>query len=208
MPLRKAVAALGTADADIRATLYAKRLDRFARDPQTLVIDELGLQHARCRIDVAVINGYLHGYEIKSARDSLIRFRGQVNVYRTSLQKLTFVVAPKHLKDVLRRAPKWTGVIEASLSVRGEIKLASIRPARVNPNLDLVKMSHLLWRDEAVALLASAGYSGPDLRLTRRHLYKLVAREFSARELVTHIREAMVRRRAWRDRQRLARCGD
>ena len=62
-----------TKDLDIRSALHAKRLRRLKAKPDTLVIDELGLAHASSRIDVAVINGCIHGYEIKSAKDTLDR---------------------------------------------------------------------------------------------------------------------------------------
>ena len=68
-----AVTKLGTTDANIRSALHAKRLRRARSQPDTLVIDELGLAHAKSRIDVAVINGCIHGYEIKSAKDTLDR---------------------------------------------------------------------------------------------------------------------------------------
>jgi hypothetical protein len=36
-----------------------------------LVLDELGIDHGRQRADIAVINGRMTGYEIKSDRDTL-----------------------------------------------------------------------------------------------------------------------------------------
>src|SRR5689334_19722218 len=102
---------LGTTDADIRSALHAKRLRRAKSDPDTLVIDELGLAHAQSRIDVAVINGCIHGYEIKSAKDNLDRFATQIDIYRLTLQKLTFVAATKHIASVMSQSPEWCGVI-------------------------------------------------------------------------------------------------
>jgi len=48
--------------------------------PDTLVIDELGLVQAKSRIDVAVINGYIHVYKIKSARQTLSRLDKQLDI--------------------------------------------------------------------------------------------------------------------------------
>ena len=68
-------------DSDIRAvprsSLFFKHLD----EADTVVIEELGLCRGQVRVDVAVVNGLLHGYEIKSDRDSLRRLGVQVEVY-------------------------------------------------------------------------------------------------------------------------------
>jgi hypothetical protein len=69
-----------TTDFDIRLALHAKRLRRLKTHPNTLVIDELGLAHAKSRIDVAVINGCIHGYEIKSDKDTLDRLSKQIDI--------------------------------------------------------------------------------------------------------------------------------
>ena len=95
----------GTTDLDIRIALHAKRLRHLKARPDTLVIDELGLAHARSRIDVAVINGCIHGYEIKSAKDTLDRLDAQIDIYRQTLQKLTIVAAPKHVAGVIAQRP-------------------------------------------------------------------------------------------------------
>ena len=141
-------------DCDIRSALHRERLRHHKEHFGTLVIDELGLAHARSRVDVAVINGYIHGYEIKSAQDDLERLGSQMDVYRQTLQKLTIVAASKHLQMVLFKVPDWCGVIEAVLGPRGGIKLRSVRSARSNPDIDPVMLAHLLWRPEALDLLS------------------------------------------------------
>jgi hypothetical protein len=49
------------------------------------MLDEFGLEHGEVRVDVAVINGELHGYEIKSERDTLERLPRQVKAYSAVL---------------------------------------------------------------------------------------------------------------------------
>ena len=53
-------------DKDVRQAVKDKILKAHINDPSTLVIDELGLDHGRNRVDIAVINGELHGYELKA----------------------------------------------------------------------------------------------------------------------------------------------
>ena len=63
-------------DGRIRAAFHGKILRRQHLCPETLVLDELGLMHGRCRADIAVVNGCLIGYEIKhgcQVRSSVVR---------------------------------------------------------------------------------------------------------------------------------------
>lgn len=191
---------LETTDADIRSALHAKRLRRAKSHPDTLVIDELGLAHAQSRIDVAVINGHIHGYEIKSAKDNLDRFAAQIAIYRQTLQKLTLVAAPKHVAGVMSYAPEWCGVIAAELGSRGGINFQVLRNAAANPEIDPFMMAHLLWRDEVIELLDRAGYAPKDLRRPRKQLYEMLCEVMTLREIAASIRIFMARRLTWRDR--------
>ena len=60
-------------DSEIRNTLRATLLSEHAGDPTAVVIDELGICQGSARIDMAVVNGSLNGYEIKSDLDTLAR---------------------------------------------------------------------------------------------------------------------------------------
>lgn len=53
-----------------------------ARHAERLVVEELGLFHGASRVDLAVVGRSLHGYEIKSDRDSLDRLEQQAADYR------------------------------------------------------------------------------------------------------------------------------
>ena len=105
-----------TDDPVIREALVRTRLRPFRQNKEALVLHELGLAHGRVRVDVAVLNGVLHGYEIKSDSDSLNRLEIQIEVYRQALQKLTLVVAERHASNVFDFAPDWCGVLLVSSS--------------------------------------------------------------------------------------------
>ncbi len=188
-----------TTDLVIRVALHRKCRRQAKLQPDTLFIDELGLAHARSRIDVAVINGCIHGYEIKSAKDSLYRLESQFEVYRQTLQKLTIVTAQKHLDAITNRTPEWCGILEARQGARGGIRLETIRSARTNPDVDPVMMAHLLWKPEVLELLSQLGYLQKDLRLPRKKLYELLCQTLTLREITNSIRHFMVKRQAWRD---------
>lgn len=195
-----AMAKIETTDFDIRLALHAKRLRRAKAHPDTLVIDELGLAHAKCRVDVAVIKGYIHGYEIKSAKDKLDRLNSQIDIYRKTLQKLTIVAAPKHVAGVMTRAPEWCGLILAEGGPRGGIRFSIVRNAVANPEVDPVMLAHLLWRDEVIDLLSQIGYAPRELRRPRKHLYEMLCEAMTLREITASIRTFMTERQAWRDR--------
>lgn len=188
-----------TNDADIRRALHAKRLQKFKAQPDTLVIDELGLAHARSRVDVAVINGCVHGYEIKSAKDTLDRLATQIDIYRQTLQKLTIVAAPKHISGIMGLAPEWCGVIAAEQGPRGGVSFHVLQKAAINPEIDPVMMAHLLWRDEVIELLHQVGYTPKQLRQPRRQLYEMLCESLTLREITASIRNFMARRQTWRD---------
>ena len=166
------------------------------------MIDELGLAHAQSRVDLAVFNGHLHGYEIKSAGDTLDRLPRQLAIYAGALQKLTLVVATRHLDAAGAVAPDWCGLTEIIEGPRGGITFASLRRARVNPDLDPYLLAHLLWRPEAQDLLLARGAARADVNAPRKRLYRLLADEVPVRELAPAIKAAMASRTGWRDHPR------
>ena len=184
---------------EIRQALLMKHLRAFRRRDDTLVVRELGLAHARSRIDIAVINGVIHGFEIKSALDGLGRLSDQLAVYSRSLQKLTLVVAPRHLDRVTKMVPPWCGLLEVLVGRRGGLTFKSFRRPSRNPEIDQFVVAHLLWRDEAQGILAEKGIRGSDLRAPRRELYRKLVDLVSESELTALIKVAMERRQSWRD---------
>ncbi len=119
----------------------------------TVLIEELGLCQGLARIDLATVGGVLHGYEIKSNRDRLSRLASQVETYSRVFDRVTLVVGTKHLKAALQLVPRWWGV----LLVRGDIEGVSLNPFRTaaeNSGQDPRALVELLWRDEALELLA------------------------------------------------------
>lgn len=191
-----------TTEQGIRTALRDDYLRRLRIRTDTLVLDELGLVHARARVDVAVISRHVHGYEIKSADDTLRRLPRQLEVYRQSLQTLTLVVDAVHLPAVASSVPHWCGILLVSFGPRGGVRFRRVQPTRLNPDLDPFMLAHLLWRCEAQAALAQRGASARDLRTSRKDLYRLLLEQLSVSELTTLIRQSMIQRPVWRGRPR------
>lgn len=147
---------------------------------------------------MAVINGHVHGYEIKGPSDSLRRLPHQLEVYCQTLQTLTLVVDGRHLSPVAERVPDWCGILVVGFGPQGGAHFSRIRRTRKNPNLDPFKLAHLLWRCEAREALAERGATKRDLRAPRRQLYRLLVEQVTVSELTALIRESMIRREGWR----------
>jgi hypothetical protein len=188
-------------DAEIRVALHRKALRAFHRCNDTLVIDELGLAHAKVRIDVAVINGCVHGFEIKSAADTLTRLPQQLELYGQCLEKLTIVCAEKHIEGVRELSPRWCGIIKVTKGPRGGISFATLREPKRNPDIQPYRLAHLLWRSEAVAILTQANAPPQVLRAPRKTLYRSLAAKFSVEEITAFIKRSMVSRQDWRPHQ-------
>lgn len=188
-------------DAEIRAALHRKELRAFHRCHDTLVIDELGLAHAKARIDIAVINGCVHGFEIKSAADALRRLPQQLELYEECLEKLTIVCAEKHIAGVRELTPHWCGITKVTKGPRGGMVFTTVREPKRNPNIQAYRLAHLLWRSEAVAILTQADAPPKVLRAPRKTLYKSLAAKFSVAEITAFIKQSMALRQDWRPHQ-------
>lgn len=191
-------AARAVLDRDIRKALVEQLLEPDTRKSGALVIHELGLAHAKRRVDVAVVGGEIEGFEIKSAKDRLHRLPGQLEVYKRALHKLTLVVATKHVQRVIEMIPLWCGVLEIRVNNNDRISFETVRETRRNPGVDPFVLAHLLWRGEVLDLLSDRHLSPKNLRAPRSQLYELLVKETSECELTELIRAAMMERKSWR----------
>lgn len=185
-------------DLDVRRALYQTVLAPHRADPDTLVVDELGLNWGSIRVDVAVVNGSIHGYEIKSDSDNLDRLPMQAEMYGRVLDRVT-LVAGRHLAAAKQQVPAWWELCEAVEVAPGDVKIRSIRRGRSNPNLDLAAVAMLLWRDEALAILEEKGCAAGLRSKPRRALYAALLENLTATQLRSQVRQALKRRGpAWR----------
>jgi hypothetical protein len=185
-------------DAEIRQNFHRKILRRQHIRNDTLVIDELGLNHGRCRADIAVVNGHLVGYEIKSNSDSLRRLREQVKAYSAIFDRAFIVVGDRHIDKIQNSIPEWWGVIISSRGPKGAINFNMTRRAQMNRSIDPVSVARLLWRNEAIEILHQKKLTPRMLRQPRAVLYKYLAELLNICELRKDIRKYLQKRRNWR----------
>ena len=187
-------------DATIRDAYHRKCLKRHHAHHDTLVVDELGLQHGRSRADIAIINGSMTGVEIKSDVDSLERLDYQVIKY-SSVFDHAYVVATKcHLVEVSQRIPEWWGLIFAEEGPRGGVHFSTIRGSMLNKMVDDFAVAQLLWRNEVMQILSDLGTPKKHLRQSREKLYGLLLETLPSQEIRAKVREKLRKRANWRNR--------
>jgi hypothetical protein len=184
-------------DRDIRAELTAWVHAQHADDPSTSFVPELGLQAGRVRVDLAVVNGSVHGYEIKSAADTLARLPAQAAGYSEVCDYVTIVATRDHLPQIRRIVPKWWGIVQVSLRV-GKVELRASRQARRNPGRNAFAVAQLLWRDEALALLAEHQLDHGIRSKPRATLWRRLAANLDIDVLSEHARMTLRTRPSWR----------
>ncbi|MCJ2042920.1 sce7726 family protein [Methylobacterium sp. J-059] len=146
-------------DRDVRAAVLNWLDEVHAGQNNTLIVQEMGIWSGSVRVDVAVINGELQGFELKSARDTLERLPFQADLYSQVFDRVTLVVAEKHAEKASRIVPEWWGLSIATNSGGTPVMLSLGREAVRNPDLKPIQIARLLWRPEALALLDRHGLS-------------------------------------------------
>ena len=184
-------------DADVRHALHRQILSEHTKDPNTLVLDELGLDRGVARIDIAVVNGRLHGYEIKSDADTLQRLPGQIAVYSAILDNVTLVMGCKHADEAMQIIPSWWGVKFALAGPKGGITFKTLRRGHTNPAIVPERLASLLWQNEAVELLQRHGVRGVKSK-NRHQLGGLLAQTLSLDMLREEVRACLKARVGWR----------
>lgn len=170
----------------------------------TKVFEEFGVRHGTARIDIAVINGVMYGYEIKSDRDTLKRLSEQVNEYNAVFDKLTLVVGKRHLYDAIKLVPDWWGIIVAKININDKVIFNTIRKAENNPGQKQISIARLLWKEEALQILEKQNKAMGFRSKPRDLIYERLASVLDTKTLKKQVRHTLlVSRKDWRSDVRL-----
>lgn len=183
-------------DADIRPVLDARLQRRYGQHEDTVIIHEFGIQCGIHRVDLAVVNGVISGYEIKSEKDTLKRLPAQVEAYGLVFDKMSLVVSETHLQSALNVIPPWWAVIVATPGARRP-KLTRIREGKVNREVSAYALTSLIWRDQAYAILEQRGLARGLRSASRTKLWDALAEQVPLDELQAEARGAIRRQRQW-----------
>lgn len=183
---------------DVRLALHKFIKSEIFRDkPDSFIVDELGLIEGTVRVDVAVLNDKLHGFEIKSPSDNLLRLPLQQQTYNKVFDRMTLVCAEKYVSQAVEIVPKWWGLV--SVSKRdGECFLNEIWPSRTNFEVNPFHICQLLWREEALAVLKEHGMDYGFRSKGRRYMWKALAKELPLDVIRSAVKQKLSSRTDWR----------
>lgn len=183
-------------DMDVRSVLHQQLSDLHKADSNTLIINELGLCEGSVRVDVAVVNGSISGFEIKSEKDTLERLPAQLQGYNRTLDFVTLVTAENHLCGAQEIVPAWWGITVATQS-SGPVRLGVVREAARNPDVDPMALAQLLWKDEVIEILKGRGLAKGLSGKPRKILWARLAECVEFAELSQLVRERLKARAGW-----------
>lgn len=143
-----------TRDSDIRVPLIAWLRRLHPADDHTEIIEELKVPRPSARVDVAVVNGELAGFEIKSDLDSLRRLETQIPAFCAFFDRVSLVTTKRHLIDSKRTVPQWWGIVTLT-DTPGIFRV--VRKARRNPEPQNVSLLYSLTSSELQQMLALKG---------------------------------------------------
>jgi len=175
-------------DTDIRPALRSHILDRLAGVDDTVILEEIGICRGQARADLAVVNGQLHGYEIKSDRDTPRRLAGQADFYSKVFDRATLVVGEKRIAEVQATVPDWWGILQLRPRTTG-LLFKTIRRARSNPCRDPRSLVEFLWLGDAMALLEQRGVARGVRGRPRRFVWDRICENFGVDEIATAVRD-------------------
>lgn len=190
-----------TKDVDIRASLHLILNKEHENEPDTLILNELSLCQGDARIDVAVVNGAINGYEIKSESDTLARLPVQSEFYNKVFDKVTILSASKYLEGINDIVPEWWGITQAEKEEDGVVHFFVVREPQQNENVDSLALAQLLWRDEAITILKERGLHKGLLSKPRTVLWSALAEKIPVKELQDEVRKTLKARTNWRVHQ-------
>lgn len=205
---------ISTNDKIIRAALLAvlekdiKKIN-LNDNHHSKIFEEFSISHGLARIDIAVINDILHGYEIKSDRDTLKRLSEQMNEYNDVFDKITLVVGKCHLYNAINIIPDWWGIVIAKIDINRNVVFHIIREADYNPEQKGVSIARLLWREEALRILESQNKATGFRSKPRNLIYERLVSVLDKETLKEMVKDTLlISRKDWRSDVQLMSCGD
>lgn len=182
-------------DQGVRDLLLDELSVKYINDNDTRIINELGIDFGASRVDVAVVNGIIHGYEIKSDVDNLSRLPRQIDYYNKLFQRMTIVSSRKYYFQVKENVPAWWGI--KTISADGS-RLILRRKGRLRNKQDKDTLLRLLWKKDLENFVDVLGYPKRLKQLKKNQLLKLFSEEAEFQLIQSHVYESLKNRENWR----------
>ena len=195
-------------DTDIRKALIRRLTKQYQDDCRTVILEEVSMGCGAPRIDLLVVNGVLHGLELKSDRDTLRRLPRQARFYSAVVDRMTLVVGPCHLTQARRIVPDWWGITVARVKSHAGLSFSEIRAPEANPSADALAIARLLWRQEALTLLEKNGLADGVRSKSRAHIHARLVESCDIGLIRRCVRQQFRTRRDWKSDVRRTLGGD
>lgn len=172
-------------DPHIRKPLVDKIM---SEDHSARVFHEFQLCRGAGRADLAVVNGTMAGFEIKSEKDTTDRLSLQVENYDRIFNYSTAVIAGKHIRNARKVLPRRWGITVAYHCGDG-IGFDQVRKPtgnRTDPHMQI----RILWKTELVAALREVGCEARHDEMVIR-LWDMAARSMTRKQISYAVRAAL-----------------
>ncbi|KRI41017.1 sce7726 family protein [Acinetobacter baumannii] len=184
---------------DIRTALRNWVYKKFELKQNDILINELGFWNkdpestvdCSFRADLALANGRLVGFEIKSQKDSLKRWTSQMMAYNNVFDEIWLCSHGKHLHRALDITDKHIGV----LAVDDSGSITVVRYAAENTKLNFYDLSGLLWKEELLAFAALNNIIEVKSRMTKNEIRDILSKYSSVNKLKPYLLQKLKERR-------------
>ncbi len=177
----------------------------FGQDSRFL--EEMVLSTERApRIDLAVVNGALHGFEIKSDVDTLRRLETQLPAYGAVFDYLSIVVGLRYMESCKNCIPDWWGLYLVTTQ-SGYPRVKCVRKPSRNKGISAYALIRLLRRSELENLIRQIGFSGSVRKLECFEMEQM-ALQISVKTIQEHVRHSLRTRLDWKAAQPRSEDGD
>lgn len=184
-------------DYDIRERLL-QVIQNQNKNTNYRVIEELVICDGAARVDVALANGQLHAFEIKSDHDSLHRLPKQIKYYDKTFDKCTIIIGEKFLDVIHEEVPEHWGIEFAYRNKFGNVTIKRVRSSKRNHKVKATNLLDLIWGDEIKSYLKKnkiRGYSNKN----KSGLKKLTINYIPLQDIRHFTRETLKTRTGWRE---------
>ncbi|MBB5191192.1 hypothetical protein HNQ50_001915 [Silvimonas terrae] len=144
-------------EAHIKCAVIERLIESGALNDAVL-INEMVVANWSRRVDLAVANGKLHAFEIKSDVDTLRRLDGQLATYLQTFDKVTVVTTEKHATQIASMIPNNVELWVASASNQ-KISLKVVKRGRTDKVSGHDALCSHLTKAEIFTLLKKNGIS-------------------------------------------------
>lgn len=177
-------------DGDIRRALEDSLAFEHSVVGDTAIIHEMKVYRPTARVDVAVVNGEISAFEIKSDVDSFARLKDQIAGYSAVFDRVSIVTTSRQVRLARQKVPRWWGI-----AVSDGFSISVKRSAKRNPHRRLTSLLFSLTRSELISILqtnnAARGHSSSSIAT----LVETAAQRISEDDIRASCRSVLKRRR-------------